>query len=283
MQPDEPGVGGQCDLHGDGVEDRRGDGDAVEQRADGDRTGLGDGRVGEHDGDFHGHGGDDPECSGRDHHSNAERKYTSGYDFGAGSGGSERSDVQPCEPGLGGQCDLHGDGVEDWRGDGDAIQQRSRADGTGFRDSGVREYDGDLHGHGGDDHEQPDGDHHGDAERKYTNGHDLAGGPGAAERGDVQSGELGVGGQCDLHGDGVEDGRSNGDAIEQRGGVDRAGFGGGRVEQHDGDLHRHGGDDREQPDGDHHSDAERKHGDGYDFAGAGNGPNRFSFLQPEFE
>ena len=196
MQPYQSAIRRRQLLHrrvGSCGSDGRNHGDAVEQRGGVDRAGLGNGRVGEHDGDLHGHGWDDRERPDGDHHGHAEREHADGHDHAGGAGVVERVDVQPDEPGVGRQFDVHGDGVEDGRGDGGAVEQRSGVDRAGLGDGGVGEHDGDLHGHGWDDLDQPDGDHHGHAEREHADGHHLAGGAGVAERVDVQPDEPGVG------------------------------------------------------------------------------------------
>ena len=161
------------------------------------------------------------------------------------SGGAERAYLQPREPGVGSEFDVHGDGIEDGRGDGDAVGQRGGADGTGVGDGRIWEHDGDLHRHGGGDCGRSDGDDHGHAERQYTDGHDLPGCASVGQRAILHSHEPGFGYELDVHGDGVEDRRGDGDAVGQRGGADRAGNGDGRGEQHDGDIHGDGGNDRE--------------------------------------
>ena len=60
--------------------------------------------------------------------------------------------MQPDELRFGSEFDVHGDGVEDERGDGNAVEQRRGADGAGFGGGRRREYDGDVCGHGGNDH-----------------------------------------------------------------------------------------------------------------------------------
>src|ERR1019366_2753743 len=152
---------------------------------------------------------------------------------------------------------MHGDGVEDGWGDGDAVEQRGFVDGAGVGDGGAWEHDGDVHGHGGDDHERSDGDRYGEFERGYGDGNHRAGDSYGGERADVFTGESGVGREFDVHGDRVEDGRGCGDAVEQRGFVDGAGVGDGGVWEHDGDVHGYGWDDPERSDGDRYGEFER--------------------------
>ena len=64
-----------------------------------------------------------------------------------------------------------------------------------------------------------------------------------------------------LHGDADEDGRRDGDVIEQHGGAYGAGIGGGGRGIHHSGLHGHGGTDRVGPDGDADGDVERQHAD----------------------
>ena len=93
------------------------------------------------------------------------------------------------------------------------IRQRGRADGTNIGDGRVRKHDGNVYRHGGDDHKRSDSDYHRHAERKYTDRHDLIGGSRHAEFARVRPGQPWIGWKLDLHGDGVEDGRGDGDPV----------------------------------------------------------------------
>ena len=121
--------------------------------------------------------------------------------------------MRPGEPGIGRELDLHGDGVEVGRGDSNAVEQRGGIDSARLGDGGCRKYYGDVHGHGGDDCQRSDGDHYGRAERKYADRHDLTGGSRCAEFARMRPHQPGIGWEFDLHGDGVEDGRGDGDPL----------------------------------------------------------------------
>src|ERR1017187_1082130 len=299
-------------MHGDGVEDGWGDGDAVEQRGFVDGAGVGDGGVWEHDGDVHGYGWDDPERPGGDHHGDAERKCADHLDLAGDVDGCERADMQPDKLGVGWEFDVHGDGVEDGRGCGDAVEQRGFVDGAGGGDGGgvggggglgggvgargfvggggggdggVWEHHGVVHGHGGDDHERSDGDRYGHVERGDGDGDDCAGDSTSGERADMYTGEPGVRREFDVHGDRVEDGRGDGESVEQCRGVGRAGLGDSGIRGHYGDVYGHGGGDRRRSDRNPHGDTQRHFPDRDDLAGGGDGDERdiFAGLQPGSE
>ena len=158
--------------------------------------------------------------------------------------GGEQCDVRAGEPGIGRELDLHGDGVEVGRGNRKSVEQRGSIDSALLGDGRCRKYYGDVHGHGGDDCQRSDGNHHGRAERKDGNGNHHAGDSDGGEHADVRAGEPGIGRELDLHGNGVEDGRGDSNAVEQRGGIDSALLGDGSCRKYYGDVHGHGGDDR---------------------------------------
>ena len=268
MQPDQPGVRGECDVHGDSVEDWRSDGDAVEQRNGADGAGFGDGWGWQFDGDVHRRGGDDRKRSDGDRHGHAERWHLDGNHRIGNCGSGERIDMQPDKLGVRGECNLHGDGVEGGWGDGGAVEQRNSADGAGFGYGEFREHDGDVYGRGGDDHERSDGDRYGDAERKYPDQYNSAGDGDGRERAGMQPDKLGIGRECDVYSDSIEYGWDNGDSVEQRGGADGAGFGDGRVREYDGDVYGRGGDDHGRSDRDPYGQVERWCGDGNDRPGS---------------
>jgi alkanesulfonate monooxygenase SsuD/methylene tetrahydromethanopterin reductase-like flavin-dependent oxidoreductase (luciferase family) len=84
------------------------------------------------------------------------------------------------EPGDGRDGELHGDGVEDRRGNGHAGKRPGRVNGAWYGDGALRGDDGGVHGDGGDGVNRRHGHGHGDAEREQ----DVRGGAGGAGGGD---------------------------------------------------------------------------------------------------